>query len=88
VDVRVEAHDSGARIHVADNGPSIPEDDRERVFARFVRLDPARSAGGAGLGLPIARWIAEAHGGKVELLRSGPGSNVFRVTLPAQPPPL
>ena len=88
VDVRVEAHDGGVRIHVADNGPSIPEADRERVFARFVRLDPARSAGGAGLGLPIARWIAEAHGGQVELLHTGPGSNVFRVSLPAQPPPL
>jgi two-component system OmpR family sensor kinase len=88
VDVRVEAHDGGVRIHVADNGPSIPEADRERVFARFMRLDPARSAGGAGLGLPIARWIAEAHGGDVELLRTGPGSNVFRVTLPAQPPSL
>jgi two-component system OmpR family sensor kinase len=88
VDVRVEAHDGGVRIHVADNGPSIAEGDRERVFARFMRLDPARSAGGAGLGLPIARWIAEAHGGDVELLRTGPGSNIFRVTLPAQPPPL
>jgi heavy metal sensor kinase len=88
VNVRVEAHDGGVRIHVADNGPSIPDADRERVFARFVRLDPARSAGGAGLGLPIARWIAEAHGGDVELLRTGPDSNVFRITLPAHPPSL
>jgi heavy metal sensor kinase len=88
VNVTVEAHRGGARISVADNGPSIPEADRERVFARFVRLDPARSAGGAGLGLPIARWIAEAHGGEVELLCTGPDSNVFRVTLPAEPPRL
>src|SRR5262245_12465718 len=86
VDVSVTAHGSGSRIVVADNGPGISEADRERVFERFVRLDPARSAGGAGLGLSIARWIAEAHGGQVELLHSGPEGSVFAVTLPAQPP--
>jgi heavy metal sensor kinase len=86
VDVKVTAHGSGARILVADNGPGISEADRERVFERFVRLDPARSAGGAGLGLSIARWIAEAHGGEVELLHSGPDGSVFTVILPAQPP--
>jgi len=86
VDVRVTAHSGGARILVADNGPGISEVDRERVFERFVRLDSARSAGGAGLGLSIARWIAEAHGGQVELLNSGADGSVFAVTLPAQPP--
>jgi len=86
VDVRVTAHSGGARTLVADNGPGISEVDRERVFERFVRLDSARSAGGAGLGLSIARWIAEAHGGQVELLNSGADGSVFAVTLPAQPP--
>jgi heavy metal sensor kinase len=69
-------------IHVADTGPGIPAGDRERVFERFVRLDPARSEGGAGLGLAIARWAAEVHGGQVELLRSDSAGSVFSATLP------
>jgi len=70
-------------VRVADTGPGIPAEDRERVFERFVRLDPARGEGGAGLGLSIARWAAEVHGGRVELLESGPGGSVFAATLPA-----
>jgi signal transduction histidine kinase len=55
------------RFSVIDDGPGIPADERERVFERFHRTDPARSrqAGGAGLGLAIVRAIAEAHGGQV-----------------------
>jgi len=53
-----------ATITFSDTGPGIPDADRERVFERFVRLDPARSdKSGAGLGLPIAQWIAAEHGG-------------------------
>ncbi|WP_067893173.1 sensor histidine kinase [Nocardia vaccinii] len=65
VTVRVEARDDLARITIADTGPGIPPDDRERVFDRLVRLDAAREtrSGGSGLGLPIARGIARAHGG-------------------------
>jgi two-component system OmpR family sensor kinase len=68
---------------VSDTGPGSPPADRERVFERFVRLDPARGEGGAGLGLAIARWIAEAHGGQLELLSSGAGGSVFAATIPA-----
>lgn len=57
----------GAVLAVADDGPGIPEHERERVFERFVRLDDARSrdAGGSGLGLAIVREIVSGHGGSV-----------------------
>lgn len=81
-------------IAVVDAGPGIPPAERERVFERFVRLDgepvsqdvtaeltrfPRR---GAGLGLVIARRIAESHGGTLELAESRPGRTEFRLTLP------
>src|SRR5258708_5953239 len=81
--VRREA--DNAAITVADTGPGIPPGDRERVFERFVRLDPARSAtSGAGLGLPIARWIAEQHQGMLTLKNSAAGGCLFLVQLPLQ----
>jgi heavy metal sensor kinase len=83
VHVEIVARPGMASVHVADSGPGIAPEDRQRVFDRFVRLDPARAAGGAGLGLSIARWIAEAHGGQVELLASGPGGSVFAASIPA-----
>lgn len=72
-------------IEVRDNGPGIPADQRESVFERFRRLDPSRSrdTGGSGLGLPIARWIAKAHGGSLSLTEAEGGGCVFTVTLPA-----
>ena len=69
---------------MADTGPGIPAADRERVFERFVRLDPARGAGGAGLGLAIARWVAEAHGGTLQIESSGPEGTVFGASLPGR----
>ena len=70
-------------VRIADTGPGVPEQDRERVFERFVRLDPARAAGGSGLGLAIARWVAEAHGGDVRIVSTGPGGTVFAASLPS-----
>ena len=57
-------------IHVDDDGPGIPEEQRADVFKPFVRLDEARNIdeGGSGLGLAIARDIARAHGGDVMLV--------------------
>ncbi|GLW53321.1 sensor histidine kinase [Kitasatospora phosalacinea] len=65
VEVRLAVEEGGVVLEVCDDGPGIPEPDRERVFERFTRLDDARSRelGGAGLGLAIARDLAEHHGG-------------------------
>ena len=81
VDIRQEPE--AVRIRVTDEGPGIPPDDQRRIFDRFVQLDAARRGQGTGLGLPIARWIAEAHSGTLELERSGPGGTTFCVSLPA-----
>ena len=81
--VRVEARRTGGvELVVADDGPGIPEADRARVMERFVRGDAARTSGGAGLGLAIARWIVDAHRGRLVLEDNRPGLRV-RVTLPA-----
>jgi two-component system, OmpR family, sensor kinase len=67
-------------IRIADDGEGIPHHERDRIFQRFVRLDTR--APGAGLGLPIARWIAEAHRGSLFLESSGPAGSCFVVSLP------
>jgi two-component system OmpR family sensor kinase len=88
VEVAMSRHDGRYEIGVIDGGQGIPPDARERVFERFVRLDAARGHGdqsstsGAGLGLAIARRIAEVHGGRLDLIESRPGRTEFRVTLP------
>jgi len=82
IDVVLAAAAGMVMISVADTGPGIPEADRARVFDRFVRLDPARTNdAGGGLGLPIARWIAEQHHGTVSLDPS-PRGCVFVIRLP------
>lgn len=70
-------------IRVSDQGTGIPANDREKVFQRFVRLDPSRTDGGAGLGLPIARWIAEAHGGSLVIETSSSDGTTVLIELPA-----
>lgn len=71
-------------IRVADTGPGIAAADQSRIFERFFRGDRARpqDAGGAGLGLPIARWIAEVHGGELRLEHSDAHGTVFVAVLP------
>jgi len=72
--------DQQISVRITDQGEGIPAADRERIFERFTRLDQRRP--GAGLGLPIARWMAEAHGGTLELGSSSSEGSVFLVTLP------
>lgn len=80
VDVTVSANSATVLMTVDDTGPEIPEAQRDRIFERFVRLETARPASGGGLGLPIARWIAEQHGGSLRLETNGHG-NRFIATL-------
>jgi len=87
VTVRGHCADGWAAIEVADTGMGIPADSLPRVFDRFFRADPSRSrrTGGAGLGLSIAKAVAERHGGAVEVESRAGGGSTFRVTLPVRP---
>ena len=76
----------GLKIRVTDAGRGIPPADQTRIFDRFVQLDASRRATGTGLGLPIARWIAEAHHGTLVLESSGAAGSIFCVSLPTQMP--
>jgi signal transduction histidine kinase len=70
-------------VDVIDNGPGIAAEHRDAIFQRFYRIDPARSrdAGGAGLGLCIARWAVELHGGSIELESDEGKGSTFRIVL-------
>jgi signal transduction histidine kinase len=78
VDISVSADDRDGVLTVEDDGPGIPPAERERVFDRFTRLDADRSrdTGGAGLGLAIAREIAERHGGTLQVADSDGGARL------------
>jgi len=82
VTIEVVPNGRQVAIRVRDEGSGIADADRARIFDRFVQLDAARRGAGAGLGLPIARWIAEAHGGSLELEESLPTGSTFRIALP------
>jgi heavy metal sensor kinase len=77
-------------ITVSDMGSGIPRDAQPHIFERFYRTDTARSRisgdGGAGLGLAIARWVAHAHAGRLELVKSDEQGTVLRATFPAAAP--
>jgi signal transduction histidine kinase len=71
--LRVRRRSSGeVEFSVTDTGPGVPDEDRERVIQRFVRLENSRNEPGAGLGLSLVAAVAEAHGGRLDL-SEGPG---------------
>lgn len=88
--ITLSAAREGPRVvlRVADDGPGIPLQQRERVFERFYRVDAGRSRqlGGTGLGLSIVRHLVEVMGGRVTVEANHPQGAVFRVDLPASLP--
>jgi signal transduction histidine kinase len=82
--LKLEHREKVAIITVQDSGIGIPEDEQQKIFERFYRVDKARSRsqGGNGLGLAIAQWIADQHHGTIQVeSRNGAGAT-FRVELP------
>jgi heavy metal sensor kinase len=84
VTLALERRDGTAVFEVTDTGIGIPPADLDRIFDRFYRVDKARSRelGGSGLGLSIARWIAELHRGTIGVRSELQRGSVFTVTLP------
>ncbi|GAA1671846.1 HAMP domain-containing sensor histidine kinase [Glycomyces endophyticus] len=84
IDVSVAAEDGTAVLRVADHGPGIPPEHRQKVFDRFYRADPSRSraTGGSGLGLSIVSSIVASHGGRISLDSDEGRGTVVEVRLP------
>jgi heavy metal sensor kinase len=84
IDIRVHADTSHAVLAVADEGPGITPEHRERIFDRFFRVDESRSRddGGTGLGLAIAKWAVEVNGGHISVEGGVNGGSVFRIVVP------
>lgn len=84
VHIDVTADDSTMTINIEDNGPGIPESERDRIFERFYRLDDsrARDTGGTGLGLAITKEAITMHGGTITVRNASDIGSIFTITLP------
>lgn len=82
--LRVASSAGHATLEVVDEGPGVPPEHRPHLFDRFYRVESARTRewGGAGLGLSISRWAAEAHGGEITLQSEEGHGSTFRFSLP------
>jgi len=87
VSVLVGRQNGQVRVRVKDTGPGIPAEDLPHIFGRFYRVDKSRSraTGGVGLGLTIARRLAEAHGGRLDAFSEFGKGSEFILTLPQTP---
>jgi signal transduction histidine kinase len=86
IKITLEGAEGGLQIVISDNGPGIPKEHHAKLFDRFYRVDLGRSRreGGSGLGLSIARWGIEAHGGHIELHSEVQRGTTFRIHLQAK----
>jgi heavy metal sensor kinase len=84
IQVTVERDNEAVQVLIKDNGVGIPEEEQEKIFKRFYRVDKSRSkeTGGIGLGLSIAEWIAHAHHGRIEVHSELNRGSTFTVYLP------
>ena len=85
VDVRVEQRNGSVRFSVSDEGIGVPEDQRDRIFDKFIRLDPemSRGIGGTGLGLYICRELVAQMGGTIGVSANEPRGSTFAFEIPA-----
>jgi signal transduction histidine kinase len=83
IDLTLAREGEEAVVTVRDDGPGIPPSELERIFERFYQTDLARSGGGAGLGLSIARWIVDEHQGSLTAVNNAGAGVTFRICLPA-----
>lgn len=84
VTVVIEAQGSHVSVEVADEGPGIPEERRDRLFQRLSRLDPTKP--GTGIGLYMSKSMVEAQGGTLSYEPRGTRGSRFRFTIPVAPP--
>jgi signal transduction histidine kinase len=84
IQVGINQHPEKVTVEVRDSGGGISEQDLPHIFERFYRSDKSRNrdSGGAGLGLSLAKWIVEAHGGFMEVESAVDSGSTFRVSLP------
>lgn len=85
VTVTLDASDAGVDLTVSDDGPGVPEAERERIFEKYHRADNTAGTAGAGLGLHLVRSIMEAHGGTVAYAAGDPRGSRFSLRFPTAP---
>ncbi len=83
VRLALTAGDGMAHVEVRDDGPGVAGAELERIFESYYQAGPGGSRAGSGLGLSVARWVAEKHGGSITALSPAGGGLTIRIALPA-----